>query len=136
MNMAATKTGAAAVLMALAALGGMALIVTAAVQPDAGPVSFLVVGMATVTVVTLIRAWHIGSRRREGAVFSGEVWRWAVFGIVLIGAATYVVMSISKPTAPGIIGILLLMLANLVPILLLKQQVRQVGSVSNRCDTR
>lgn len=111
----------AAVLMAFLALCGVALIVGAGMLPNAGPVSFLAVGFTILGLVTIIRAWQLGSPRGSTFVSTSKVWKRRLFLATVLGAGaytTYAMFTMGTPQAMSIGGLFLLLTSNLILMLL------------------
>lgn len=108
----------AAVVTSILALCSLVLIVVAALQPGAGPLNALWLGFSLMAIYTLVRAWQLGRRQHSPQVLSTKPWKWLVFVVALIGSGVFAAFTLDTPRVFDISGVLLLLIANLIPMLL------------------
>lgn len=123
MNIIWNQRVIAAISMALLSLCAITLIV-GAIRTEAGTISFLAVGLAVVTVATLVRAWQLGRKRGSLQVLSTKPWKWLVFIAAALGSCVYAALAITTQGNLGVGGILMLLIANLIPMLLFEAEPR------------
>lgn len=123
----------AAIIMTVLSVCAEALTVSAANQPGAGVVSYLSVGLTVVSVVTLLRAWQLGGKRGSIQVPSTKAWRWLAFTATAVASCVYAALAVTSHGNLAVTGMLLLLIANLIPMLLFEvNQIRpQSPSMAN-----
>ncbi|MGO4589676.1 hypothetical protein [Paenarthrobacter sp. 2TAF44] len=114
----------ASVVTSVLSLCSLALIVVAALQPGAGPLDALWLGFSLMAIYTLVRAWQLGRKQRSPQVLSTKLWKWVVFVAALFGSGIFAAFTIGTPRVFGISGMLLLLIANLIPMLLFESDPR------------